>query len=77
MVLQHIICVLFNLIQGLRGCSLSRSVSRDTIATIVKEYDQQVLLPLLVVVSKHLNLGNVKNLPPLIAISDDSLNGEL
>jgi hypothetical protein len=32
-------------------------------------------MPLLVVVSKYLNLGNVKNLPLLVAIGNDSLQG--
>jgi hypothetical protein len=35
------------------------------------------LMPLLVVVFKHLNLGNVNNFLPLTTIVDDSLNGEL
>jgi len=50
-------------------------VSMDTTTTIVEEYDHQVLMPLLVVVSKHLNLGNVENLLPLAAIANDSLWG--
>jgi hypothetical protein len=50
-------------------------VSKDKIATIVEKYDHQVLMPLLVMVSKHLNLGNVENLPPLIAITNDSVWG--
>jgi len=32
-------------------------------------------MPLLVVVSKYLNLGNVENLPLLVAIGNDSLQG--
>jgi hypothetical protein len=40
----------------------------------VEEYDQHVLLPLLVVVSKHLNLGCVEG-PPSTPIIDDSLWG--
>jgi hypothetical protein len=45
----------------------------DKNATIVEKYDQQILMPLLVVVFKHLNLGNVENL----TIVDESLNGGL
>jgi hypothetical protein len=41
----------------------------------VEEYDQQVLMPLLVVASKYLNLGNVENLPLLTSIVNDSLWG--
>jgi len=47
-------------------------VDKDKTTTIVEEYDHQVLMPLLVVVSKHLNLGNVENLPPLATIANDS-----
>lgn len=48
-------------------------VGRDKGAIIVREYDQHVLLPLLVVVSKHLNLGCVEGPPPSTPINDDSL----
>jgi hypothetical protein len=34
-------------------------VGRDLVTTIVEEFDQQVLMPLLVVVSKHLNLDKL------------------
>lgn len=50
-------------------------VGIDKIATIVDEYDHQVLMPLLVVVSKHLNLGNVEIFSPSGAIVNDSLWG--
>jgi hypothetical protein len=40
----------------------------------VEEYDQHVLLPLLVVVSKHLNPRCMES-PPLAPINDDSLWG--
>jgi hypothetical protein len=50
-------------------------VGMDKTTTIVEKYDHQVLMSLLVVVSKHLNLGNVENLPPLAAIANDSLWG--
>jgi hypothetical protein len=50
-------------------------VGKDKTTTIVEEYDHQVLVPLLVVVSKHLNLGNVENLPRLTTIANDSLWG--
>ncbi len=50
-------------------------VSWDRGAIIVEEYDQHVLLPLLVIVSKHLNLGCVEGLPPSTPINDDSLWG--
>jgi hypothetical protein len=51
-------------------------VGRDKVTTIVKEFDQQVLMSFLVVVSKHLNLGNVENIFPSTSIIDDSY-GEL
>jgi hypothetical protein len=35
-------------------------VGKDKVTTIVEKYDQQVLMFLLVVVSKHLNPMNVK-----------------
>jgi len=41
----------------------------------VEEYDQHVLLPLSVLVSKHLNLGCVEGPPPSTPINDDSLWG--
>jgi hypothetical protein len=41
----------------------------------VEEYDQQLLMPLLVVVFKYLNLGNVENLFLLTTIANDSLWG--
>jgi hypothetical protein len=50
-------------------------VGKDKVATIVEKYDQQVLMFLLVVVSKHLNPRNVENLPPSTTIVDDSLWG--
>jgi hypothetical protein len=50
-------------------------VGWDKVATIVEEFDQQVLMPFLVVASKHLNPRNVENLLPSIAIIDDSLWG--
>jgi len=40
-----------------------------------KIYDQHVLLPLLVVVSKHLNPRHVEGPPPSTPINDDSLWG--
>jgi hypothetical protein len=39
-------------------------VSQNKVATIVEKYDQHVLLPFLVVVSKHLNLGCMEGPPP-------------
>jgi hypothetical protein len=39
-------------------------VSQNKVATIVEEYDWHVLLPLLVVVSKYLNLGRMEGPPP-------------
>jgi hypothetical protein len=50
-------------------------VGRNRSAIVVEEYDQHVLLPLLVVVSKHLNLGCVEGPPPSTPINDDSLWG--
>jgi hypothetical protein len=50
-------------------------ISQNKVGTFVEKYDQHVLLPLLVVVSKHLNLGDVKGPPPLAPINDDSLWG--
>jgi 50S ribosomal subunit-associated GTPase HflX len=47
-------------------------VGKGKVATIVEKYDQQVLMFLLVVVSKHLNPRNVENLPPSTTIVDDS-----
>jgi hypothetical protein len=41
----------------------------------VEEYDQQLLMPLLVVVFKYLNLGNVESLFLLTTIANDSLWG--
>ncbi len=41
----------------------------------MEEYDQQVLMALLVVASKYLNLGNVENLHLLASIANDSLGG--
>jgi hypothetical protein len=38
-------------------------------------WNQHVLLPFLVVVSKHLNLGHVEGPPPSTPINDDSLWG--
>ncbi len=38
----------------------------------MEEYDQHVLLPLSMVVSKHLNLGCVEGPPPSTPINDDS-----
>jgi len=50
-------------------------VGRDKVITIVEKFDQQVLMPLLVVVSKHLNSRKVENLFPSITIIDDFLWG--
>jgi len=50
-------------------------VGRDKVITIVEKFDQQVLMPLLVVVSKHLNPRKVENLFPSITIIDDFLWG--
>jgi hypothetical protein len=50
-------------------------VSQNKATTFVKKYDQHVLLPLLVVVCKHLNLGDVEGPPPLAPINVDSLWG--
>jgi hypothetical protein len=48
-------------------------VGRDKVTTIVEKYDQQTLMFLLVVVSKHLNPRNVKILLPSTTIIDDFL----
>jgi len=50
-------------------------VDRDKVTTIVEKFDQQVLMPLLVVVSKHLNLRKVENLFPSTTVIDDFLWG--
>jgi hypothetical protein len=51
-------------------------VGNDKVTTSVEEFDQQVLMSFLVVVSKHLNPRNVENLFPSTSIIDDSY-GEL
>jgi hypothetical protein len=50
-------------------------VSRNKVATIMEEFDRHVLLPLLVVVSKYLNLGCMEGPLPSIPINDESLWG--
>jgi hypothetical protein len=50
-------------------------VGWDKVTKIVEEFDQQVLMPFLVVASKLLNLGNVENFFPSTTIIDDSLWG--
>jgi hypothetical protein len=50
-------------------------VGRDRGVIVVEEYDQHVLLLLLVVVSKHFNPRCVEDPPPSTPINDDSLLG--
>jgi len=50
-------------------------VGWDKVTKIVEEFDQQVLMPFLVVASKLLNLGNVEKKFPSTTIIDDSLWG--
>ncbi len=48
-------------------------MGRDRTITIVEKYDQQVLVPILVKVSKYLNHGHEESPPPFAPNNDDFL----
>jgi hypothetical protein len=48
-------------------------VGKDKTLIVVEEYDKQVILPLVVKVSKYLNLGHEESPPPLALRNDDYL----
>jgi hypothetical protein len=50
-------------------------MGRDRTITIAEKYDQQVLVPILVKVSKYLNHGHVESPPPFTPNNDDFLWG--
>ncbi len=50
-------------------------MGRDKTLIVVEEYDKQVTVPLLVKVSKYLNLGHEESPPPLALKNDDYLWG--
>ncbi len=50
-------------------------MGRDRTTTIVGKYDQQVLVPILVKVSKYLNHGHEESPPPFAPNNDDFLWG--
>lgn len=50
-------------------------MGRDKTLIVVEEYDKQVIVPLLVKVSKYLNLGHEESPPPLALSNDDYLWG--
>ncbi len=56
----HIMCSL-QLDPRFKGLQcIMEYVGKDKTTATVEEYDHQVLMPLLVVISKHLNFGNVE-----------------